>query len=82
LGNYNYTFFEGVLKKGKFEGRWYSSNDTKIEQEREALQEKEKNGKEESVSERSFSNLDRSLDDIRGSNRSKNHTGSFKLYYE
>ena len=34
LGNYDYKFFEGSLKKGQFEGRWYTSNDTKIEKQR------------------------------------------------
>lgn len=29
-GNYNYKFFDGYLKKGQFEGRWYTTNDAKI----------------------------------------------------
>lgn len=33
-GKYNYKFFEGILKKGQFEGNWYISDDNKIEQER------------------------------------------------
>lgn len=30
-GTYDYKLFEGSLKKGIFEGKWYLTNDQKIE---------------------------------------------------
>lgn len=30
-GSYDYKFFDGALKKGIFEGKWYLTNDQKIE---------------------------------------------------
>ncbi len=30
-GGFDYKLFDGSLKKGVFEGRWYVTNDTKIE---------------------------------------------------
>ena len=30
-GTYDYKLFDGYLKKGIFEGKWYLTNDSKIE---------------------------------------------------